>query len=168
MRPGKDAVGNGINALGASQGEGAVLRSGRMAIRGSGAPSVPGIPAKVIGVGVDIIEIERVGQALDRSGDRFVQRVFSEAEARYARSRREPARHLAARFAAKESVIKALRVPPGLGWLWRDIEVTRADGPPSIRLTGRARERAAALGVSSCHLSMSHSTTHAVAVVILV
>ena len=124
--------------------------------------------AGVIGVGVDIIEIDRVGQAVERSGERFVRRVFSEAEVDYARSRREPARHLAARFAAKESVIKALRVPPSLGWLWRDIEVTRGEGPPSIRLTGRAQQRALALGVTSCHLSMSHSATHAVAVVVLV
>jgi holo-[acyl-carrier protein] synthase len=131
-------------------------------------PADPGASAGLIGVGVDIIEIERVGQAIQRGGERFVRRVFSEAEARYARSRREPARHLAARFAAKESVIKALRVPPGLGWLWRDIEVIRSEGPPTIRLTGRALERAAALGVASCHLSMSHSATHAVAVVVLV
>jgi len=131
-------------------------------------PADQGAPARLIGVGVDIIEIERVGHAIERGGERFVKRVFSEAEARYARSRREPARHLAARFAAKESVIKALRVPPGLGWLWRDIEVIRSEGPPSIRLTGRALERAAHLGVASCHLSMSHSGTHAVAVVVLV
>jgi holo-[acyl-carrier protein] synthase len=131
-------------------------------------PPVPPAPAKVIGVGVDIIEIERVAQAVERSGDRFVRRVFSDEESRYARGRREPARHLAARFAAKESVIKALRVPPGLGWLWRDIEVLRSEGPPSIRLTGRALERAESLGVASCHLSLSHSATHAVAVVVLV
>jgi len=131
-------------------------------------PAGEGASARLIGVGVDIIEIERVGQAIERSGDRFVRRVFSEAEAGYARSRREPARHLAARFAAKESVIKALRVPSGLGWLWRDIEVIRSDGPPSIRLSGRALERASELGVASCHLSMSHSGTHAVAVVVLV
>ena len=70
--------------------------------------------------------------------------------------------------AVVESVIKALRVPAGLGWLWRDIEVTRTSGPPSIRLTGRALERATALGVLGCHLSLSHSATHAVAIVVLV
>jgi len=129
---------------------------------------LPPLPARVIGVGVDIIEIQRVGEALARSGERFLKRVFSDAEATYAATRRSPARHLAARFAAKESVIKALRVPPGFGWLWRDIEVMRTDGPPSIRLTGRAKERASALGVGSCHLSMSHSDTHAIAIVVLV
>ena len=129
---------------------------------------MPAPPAAIIGVGIDIIEIGRVRAAAARGGERFVQRVFSEAEAAYCRSRRDPAPHLAARFAAKESVIKALRVPPGLGWLWREIEVTRSGGPPSIRLAGRALDRARALGVSSCHLSMSHSDTHAVAMVVLV
>lgn len=122
----------------------------------------------VIGVGIDIIEIDRVGEAIERGGERFVRRVFSEDEIRYARSRRRPASHFAARFAAKESVIKALSVPPGLGWLWRDIEVTRGGGPPSIRLSGRALARAASLGVRGSHLSMSHSATHAVAFVVLV
>src|SRR5262245_26628973 len=105
-------------------------------------PSVPVPAGSVIGVGVDIIEIDRVRDAVHRGGERFVRRVFSEREAAYCRGKRDPARHLAARFAAKESVIKALRVPPGLGWLWRDIEVRRGDGPPSIGLTGRALERA--------------------------
>jgi holo-[acyl-carrier protein] synthase len=121
----------------------------------------------VIGVGVDIIEIDRLREAASRGGDRFLRRVFSESERAYCGSRRDPAPHLAARFAAKESAIKALRVPPGLGWLWGDIEVVRRDGPPSLRLAGRALERARALGVTSCHLSMSHSKTHAVALVVL-
>src|SRR5262245_57237944 len=130
-------------------------------------PRVAALRAEIIGVGVDIIEIERVRVAAERGGERFLKRVFSEAESAYCRTRRDPAPHLAARFAAKESVIKALRVPPGLGWLWRDIEVERSSGPPSIRLTGRALDRARSLGVSACHLSMSHSESHAVAMVVL-
>jgi holo-[acyl-carrier protein] synthase len=129
------------------------------------APAAP--PMSVIGVGIDIIEIERVRTALERGGERFLTRVFSKTEAEYCRSRRHPARHFAARFAAKESVIKALRVPPGMGWLWRAIEVAGAGGPPTIRLSGRARERADQLGVSALHLSISHSDAHAVAVVVL-
>lgn len=125
--------------------------------------SAPG----VVGVGVDIIEIERVRRAARRGGDRFLRRVFSPAEAVYCSSRRDPARHFAARFAAKESVIKALRVPPGFGWLWREIEVSSRGGPPSIRLLGRALERAHALGARCAHLSMSHSDTHAIAMVVL-
>ena len=134
---------------------------------GSAAPIAPAVTGRVIGIGVDIIEIDRVRQAVERGGDRLLRRVFTEVETRYSLSRRYPARHLAARFAAKEAVVKALRVPPGLGWLWRDIEVERGEGPPSIRLEGRAAERGRALGVSTCHLSLSHSDTHAVAIVVL-
>jgi len=130
-------------------------------------PSTPHLTSAVIGVGVDIIEIERVRLAVERGGTRFVRRVFLDAEAAYSMGKRYPARHFAARFAAKEAVIKALRVPPGLGWLWRDIEVVRGAGPPSIRLSGRALERSAALGASAAHLSISHSETHAVAIVVL-
>ncbi len=121
----------------------------------------------VIGVGIDIIEIERIRVALDRGGQRLLDRLFTPEEAAYCRSRRSPERHFAARFAAKESVVKALRAPAGLGWLWRCIEVTGAGGPPSLRLSGRAHERAERLGVTASHLSLSHSETHAVAVVVL-
>lgn len=136
----------------------------------SGHP-VPSLPAgsdgPVKGVGVDIIEIERVRLAVERGGERLIARIFTSFEADYCRAKRHPERNFAARFAAKESVIKALRVPPGLGWLWRDIEVASAGGPPSIRLSGRALERARALGVSACHLTLSHSDTHAIAMVVL-
>lgn len=124
-------------------------------------------PPAVIGVGIDIIEIERVREALERGGQRFLTRLFTPGETSYCSARRLPERHFAARFAAKESVVKALRVPPEIGWLWRSIEVTGAGGPPSLRLSGRARERAERLGVTSFHLSLSHSDTHAVAVVVL-
>jgi len=130
-------------------------------------PSAPVPPGSVIGVGVDIIEIERVRLAAERGGERLISRIFSAFEAGYCRAKRHPERHLAARFAAKESVIKALRVPPGLGWLWRDIEVASAGGPPSIRLSGRALARARALDVTRCHLTLSHSDTHAIAMVVL-
>jgi holo-[acyl-carrier protein] synthase len=131
------------------------------------APSPSSRVSPVIGIGVDIIEIERVRLALERGGERFLTRVFSPTEAAYCRERRYPERHLAARFAAKESVIKALRVPPGLGWLWLEIEVSSQGGPPTLRMTGRAQERANDLGVTVHHLSMSHSNTHAMAMVVL-
>jgi len=121
----------------------------------------------VLGVGIDIVEIERVRQAIERGGERFVSRIFSRGEVDYCTGRRHPARHFAARFAAKESVVKALRVPPGLGWLWRCIEVTGSGGAPSIVLSGRAVSLARELGVSTSHLSLSHSDSHAVAVVVL-
>ncbi|HET9480345.1 MAG TPA: holo-ACP synthase [Candidatus Polarisedimenticolia bacterium] len=116
------------------------------------------------GVGIDIIEIERVGAVLQRRGDRFIRHVFLPGEVRYCSARRNPATHYAARFAAKEAVIKALAVKKGMTFLWRDIEVIRSeDGSPSIRLTGRALELASRRGVTRVLVSLSHSETHAVA-----
>ena len=118
----------------------------------------------MIGVGVDIIEIERVRGVLERHGHRFLRHVFLEDEVRYCSSRRDPASHYAARFAAKEAVVKALAVKRGMRFLWRDIEVLRnPDGAPSIRLTGRARDVATQRAVRDIHVSVSHSDTHAVA-----
>ena len=118
----------------------------------------------MIGVGVDIIEIERVRAALERHGDRFLRHVFLEDEVRYCSSRRDPAPHYAARFAAKEAVVKALAVKRGMRFLWRDIEVLRnPDGAPSIRLTARAHDMASHRAVRDIHISVSHSDTHAVA-----
>src|SRR5262249_54222521 len=99
-----------------------------------------------------------------RRGDRFLQHVFLPDEIGYCLSRREPARHFAARFSAKEAVVKALGVKRGMTFLWRDIEILRSvDGVPSARLTGRALDRARRLGVTEMHVSLSHSDSHAVA-----
>jgi len=118
----------------------------------------------MVGVGVDIIEIDRVRAALDRHGERFLRHVFLDDEVRYCAGRRDPAIHYAARFAAKEAVVKALAVKKGMRFLWRDIEVVRnQDGAPSVRLTGRALDRASRKAVRSVHVSLSHSETHAVA-----
>lgn len=116
------------------------------------------------GVGIDIIEIERIRSVLERRGDRFLSHVFVPCETEYCLSRREPARHFAARFAAKEAVVKALAVRRGMLFLWRDIEILRnEDGAPSVRLTGRALDLATSRGVSEIRISLSHSETHAVA-----
>ena len=116
------------------------------------------------GVGVDIIEIERVSGVLERRGDRFIEHVFLPGEVAYCRSRREPARHFAARFSAKEAVVKALGVKRGMTFLWRDIEILRSgDGVPTVRLSGRALDLARRRGVTELHISLSHSDTHAVA-----
>lgn len=118
----------------------------------------------MLGVGIDIIEIERVRGTLDRRKDRFIERVFLPGETTYCLSRRDPASHFAARFSAKEAVIKALGVKRGMTFLWRDIEILRsADGVPGVRLSGRALDAARRLGATGLHLSMSHSRSHAVA-----
>jgi holo-[acyl-carrier protein] synthase len=119
-----------------------------------------------VSVGVDIIEIERIACTLARFGERFLRRVYTEAEIAYCRGR--PSR-LAARFAAKEAVAKALGV--GVfrreGVYWRDVEVVRDHrGKPGVRLHGSALERARQAGLSGWALSLSHSREYAVAMVV--
>jgi holo-[acyl-carrier protein] synthase len=110
------------------------------------------------GVGIDLIEIERVERALQRR-PRLAARLFTEGELAYARDRARPGRHLAARFAAKEAVIKALGqpLPP------REIEVV-GGRPPTLRLHGRAAEVAAD---SEIAISLTHSRETAAAVAVL-
>jgi holo-[acyl-carrier protein] synthase len=109
------------------------------------------------GVGIDLLEISRLERALERH-PRLAERVFTEAERRYAADRARPGRHLAARFAAKEAVVKALGLAGGLGL--REIEVLAGE-PPTVSLTGRA---AAAAGSARVELSMTHSRELAAAV----
>jgi holo-[acyl-carrier protein] synthase len=119
-------------------------------------------------VGVDLIEIARVGQALTRYGERFLERVFTPAEAHYARGR---VPELAARFAAKEAVSKALGVGVRLlardGVGWHDVEILGDwRGRPEVTLQGRAAERAAELGLTEWAISLSHTQDHAIAFVV--
>ena len=113
--------------------------------------------------GVDIIEIERIQRALERWGDRFLRRIYTEDEAAYCRGRPP---NLAGRFAAKEAAMKALGTGlRGVGW--KDIEVVRNQaGAPSVLLHGRAKVRAETLGVRELSLSLSHSRNYAVAFVV--
>lgn len=122
--------------------------------------------AEAVSVGIDIIEIDRVARTLARFGERFLQRVYTEAEIAYCRGK--PSR-LAARFAAKEAVAKALGV--GIFWregvYWRDVEVIRDQrGKPGIRLYGGALERAQQEELTCWALSLSHSRDYAVAMVV--
>jgi len=118
--------------------------------------------------GVDLIEIARVQRALERHGERFLKRVFTPAEIAY--SRRRPA-ELAARFAAKEAVSKALGVGMRLmareGIRWHEAEIVGDHrGKPLVRLHGRAAERAEELGLTEWALSLSHTREHAIAFVV--
>lgn len=113
--------------------------------------------------GVDLIEIARVERALERHGDRFLTRIFTDRERRQARGRVED---LAIRFAAKEAISKALGTGLSRGIRWRDLEVvTLPSGQPTVELHGRARERADALGLTKWAISLTHSRDTAVAVV---
>jgi holo-[acyl-carrier protein] synthase len=111
------------------------------------------------GIGIDLLEIGRLERALGRR-PRLAARVFTDAERDYADAHARPARHLAARFAAKEAVIKALGITDALGL--RDIEIVPGP-PPTVRLSGRAAEAAAGRTVS---ISLTHSNDHAAAVAI--
>jgi holo-[acyl-carrier protein] synthase len=119
----------------------------------------------VIGIGTDLVELDRFRLALERTPG-IVERLFSPAEQAYARARRDPTERFAARFAAKEAVLKAL----GVG-LWafplRDIEVVRAEsGQPSVVLHGKAATVAASCGVTEWRLTMTHTERVAQAVAV--
>jgi holo-[acyl-carrier protein] synthase len=113
----------------------------------------------VTGVGIDLLEIDRLERALERH-PRLAERVFTAAEREYAAARVRPGRHLAARFAAKEAVVKALGLSGGFGF--RDIEVVAGE-PPTVRLSGRAAEAA---GDRTVDISLTHSRDNAAAVAV--
>ncbi len=115
------------------------------------------------GVGIDLLEIERLERALERR-PRLAERLFTEGERAYAQTRARPVMHLAARFCAKEAVAKALRLRE---WSWRDIEVVGGgDAPPEVRLAGTAAERAGELGAAVV-VSLTHTRGMAGAVAVL-
>lgn len=118
----------------------------------------------IIGVGIDVAEIERFGAALERTPN-LAQRLFVESELTLPGGERRGTASLAARFAAKEALAKALGAPGGL--LWTDAEVYVEDsGQPRLRVSGTVQARAAELGVRSWHISLSHDAGIASAVVI--
>ncbi len=121
----------------------------------------------ILGLGIDATDIPRIGSALERYGERFLRRVFTDGEIAYCTQRRNPAPHLAGRFAAKEAAMKALGTGHGRGVLWKDIEVFRAFGPPQLRLHGGAAARAERMHVRSSLLTITHSDVLAIAQVLL-
>jgi holo-[acyl-carrier protein] synthase len=121
----------------------------------------------IIGLGMDAIELSRIEQTVGRFGERFLRRVFTEAEIAYATRRRHPVPHLAGRFAAKEAAMKALGTGHSQGVLWKDIEVIRKGGPPQLRFHGGAARRAALLEATGALLTITHSETLAIAQVLL-
>jgi holo-[acyl-carrier protein] synthase len=123
----------------------------------------------VAGVGVDLVEIERVRRMLGEKGAHVFDRLLTPDEARYCRSRQDPAESVAARLAAKEAVYKALQGrPPARGIGWREIEVIRdEDGRPEVALAGLAAQCAAELGVRRVMVSLSHTHHAAVAIAVL-
>jgi len=122
----------------------------------------------IVGIGIDIIETARVEHIASEYGVELTDRLFTEDEVAYCKDKADPAKHYAARFAAKEAFLKALGSGLTSGINWRDIEVLRDEfGAPSIKYSGRAAEFAKKLGVTDVHLSISHSENYAAAVVVL-
>jgi len=122
----------------------------------------------IAGIGVDIVDIARIQGLLDRYGERFLTRVYTEAETAYAMSGANKAERLAGRFAVKEAVMKALGTGKSLGILWRDVETVRGRlGKPEVHLHGQAVTRAKSRGGDAVHVSITHDGGKAVAFVIL-
>ena len=122
----------------------------------------------IVGTGIDIAEVPRIREAIERYGQRFLNRIFTEGEIQYCESKANRVERYAARFAAKEAGMKAI----GTGWnhgvRWRDIEVARKPGGrPSLVLHGKAAEFAAKLGATNIALSLTHTAEQAMAQVIL-
>jgi holo-[acyl-carrier protein] synthase len=122
----------------------------------------------IIGIGIDIAEVDRIREAIERHGDRFLARVYTPSEIAYCRSRKNWDERFAARFAAKEAGMKAL----GTGWrggvTWQDFEVTRASsGKPSMKLSGKGLEIYRSLNGRNITLSITHTHAYALAQVVI-
>jgi holo-[acyl-carrier protein] synthase len=122
----------------------------------------------ILGMGNDIFDVDRMKQELDQGGPEFRDRLFTAEETAYCESKRFPAQHYAARFAAKEAFLKALNTGLRNGLSWKDVEVRhRTDGSPELVLSGEARELAAQRGIERTFLSLSHTSSLAMASVVL-
>jgi holo-[acyl-carrier protein] synthase len=122
----------------------------------------------VFGIGVDMVETTRIEHSIERFGERFMRRVFTQGEIDYCQSMKFPARHFAARFAAKEAVSKAFGTGIGKSMGWRDIDVHRKEsGEPFLVLEGGAKQLATERGVSATWITLSHTDHHAVAMIVL-
>jgi len=122
----------------------------------------------ILGTGVDIAEVPRIRESIERFGDRFLRRIFTEGEIRYCERKATRFESYAARFAAKEAGMKALGTGWSRGVRWRDIEVVRPKGQrPTIQFHGEAAAIAARLGTKNIALSLTHTSEQALAHVIL-
>jgi len=124
----------------------------------------------IVGLGMDVVDVARIerligGRTPKAKARRFLERCFTARERAYCDARRDRANRYAARFAAKEAVVKALGAPPGVRWT--DIEVFREEGAPTVRLAGAADRAARDLAVEAIHLSLTHDGGIAAAAVVL-
>jgi holo-[acyl-carrier protein] synthase len=122
----------------------------------------------IYGIGFDLVQVSRVEDALRRWGERFQNKVFTPGEIRYGRRKRNPARHFAARFAAKEAFVKALGIGIRRGVHWKDVEVERGPlGRPVLKIHRRAVELCRKEGIDGFSLSLTHDGDYSGAMVVL-
>jgi holo-[acyl-carrier protein] synthase len=122
----------------------------------------------IIGIGTDIVEVQRLQQAVERFGHRFIRRVFSENEIKYSEGKVNRFQHLAVRFGAKEALLKAMGTGLRGGILWHEIEVRNDElGKPKIFCHGKCLEKLNELGVKHIHVSLTHTEKYGIANVIL-
>lgn len=127
----------------------------------------PRRPRVIVGLGIDITEVNRIRETIERRGEAFLKRVYTPAEIAYCRKHRDPYERFAARFAAKEAAMKALGTGWSRGVRWIDLEVVRLPGgKPMLQLRGAAQKIAERLGVTRISLTITHSGNTALAQVI--
>ena len=120
----------------------------------------------LVGTGIDAVEVPRIARSIERYGERFLRRVFTDDEIAYCRAKAGAAESFAARFAAKEAAAKALGTGIQFGVTWKELEVRRLPGQrPTLHLSGRARAIAGQLGVQRVSLSLTHTSSLALATV---
>jgi len=122
----------------------------------------------IIGIGIDVIQNDRIRTSIQRFGERFLNRIYTEHEKEYCNKCAKPELHYAARFAAKEATFKALGTGWAAGVKWRDVEVHRLpSGKPELHLYGEALARTALMGAGRFHVSLTHDELVSCAIVVL-
>ena len=122
----------------------------------------------IVGIGVDVVDCARIESSIERFGERFLRRVFTEGEIAYSQSMKFPARHFAARFAAKEALSKAFGTGIGKSMGWRDLDVRKKEsGEPYVVLSGGADQMANDRGITKVRISLSHTDTIGMAIIVL-
>jgi holo-[acyl-carrier protein] synthase len=118
----------------------------------------------IFGTGIDIIEIDRINNSIQKYSDRFKNKIFTQKEIDYCHSQADPAKHFAARFTVKEAVLKCFGTGMTGGILWKDIEVDRLkSGQPILNLYGKGKKIFNQLKLKQIHISITHDKSHAVA-----
>ena len=119
---------------------------------------------RIFGIGIDVVEVERIASAIERHGEPFLAKLFTAAERTYCELQNKPALHYAARFAAKEAVSKALGTGIGGQAGWLDLEITRdPSGAPKLALQGSAADFANRNGITEIQISLTHAREYAAA-----